>query len=60
MSFPVPDGDTGINMYHTLKRAYEEIEPLDSDDISLIAKEICTWGVDGGAGQQWHDFIATA
>jgi uncharacterized protein len=48
--FPVPDGDTGINMYHTLKRAYEEIEPLDSDDISLIARRFAHGTLMGARG----------
>jgi len=48
--FPVPDGDTGINMYHTLKRAYEEIEPLDTDDISLIANRFAHGTLMGARG----------
>ena len=28
--FPVPDGDTGTNMYHTLGRAWQEIADMDS------------------------------
>ena len=48
--FPVPDGDTGINMYHTLKRAYEEIEPLDTDDISVIANRFAYGTLMGARG----------
>lgn len=48
--FPVPDGDTGINMYHTLKRAYEEIEPLDTDDITVIAQRFAHGTLMGARG----------
>jgi len=48
--FPVPDGDTGINMYHTLKRAYEEIEPLNTEDISLIARRFSHGALMGARG----------
>jgi DAK2 domain fusion protein YloV len=48
--FPVPDGDTGINMYHTLKRAYQEIEPLESDDISLVARRFAHGALMGARG----------
>ena len=29
--FPVPDGDTGTNMFHTLSRAWREIEDREAD-----------------------------
>lgn len=48
--FPVPDGDTGINMYHTLKRAYQEIEPLESEDISLVARRFAHGALMGARG----------
>ena len=48
--FPVPDGDTGTNMYHTLKRAYEEIEPLNTEDISLIARRFAHGALMGARG----------
>ena len=48
--FPVPDGDTGINMYHTLKRAYVEIESLESDDISLVARRFSHGALMGARG----------
>ena len=34
--FPVPDGDTGINMHHTLRRAYAEIAALETASVSEI------------------------
>lgn len=48
--FPVPDGDTGINMFHTLKRAYQEIEQLESDDISVIAQRFAYGALMGARG----------
>ena len=48
--FPVPDGDTGVNMFHTLKRAYQEIEPLDSDDLGMIAQSFAYGALMGARG----------
>ena len=36
--FPVPDGDTGINMNLTMTSGANEINNLDSDDVFTIAK----------------------
>ncbi len=48
--FPVPDGDTGINMYHTLRRAYEEIAEDDSADAGLIAARFAHGALMGARG----------
>ncbi|MCY3866851.1 MAG: DAK2 domain-containing protein [Chloroflexi bacterium] len=48
--FPVPDGDTGINMFHTLQRAYREIEDTESDDFSLIAGGFARGALMGARG----------
>ena len=48
--FPVPDGDTGINMFHTLQRAYQEIEDTESDDFSLIARGFAHGALMGARG----------
>lgn len=48
--FPVPDGDTGINMYHTVRRAYREIERCDSDDVSAIAGRFAYGALMGARG----------
>lgn len=37
--FPVPDGDTGTNMFLTLKTAYAEIEGENSTNAGGIAKK---------------------
>lgn len=48
--FPVPDGDTGINMLHTLRRACQEIDPVESDDLSLIAEHFAYGALMGARG----------
>ena len=48
--FPVPDGDTGINMCHTLQRAYREIAPMESDDVSVIAERFAYGALMGARG----------
>ena len=48
--FPVPDGDTGVNMYHTLKRAYEEITPIESENVSVIADRFASGALMGARG----------
>lgn len=48
--FPVPDGDTGINMFHTLQRAYHEIENAESDDFSRIAEGFAHGALMGARG----------
>ena len=48
--FPVPDGDTGINMFHTLQRAYQEIEDTESDDFSRIAQGFARGALMGARG----------
>ena len=48
--YPVPDGDTGINMYHTVQRAYREIERCDSDDVSAIAGRFAYGALMGARG----------
>ncbi len=48
--FPVPDGDTGINMHHTLQRAYTEIEAVDSQDAALIADRFAYGALMGARG----------
>ncbi len=48
--FPVPDGDTGINMYHTLKRAWQEISELSSNNVSEIAQRFAFGALMGARG----------
>ena len=48
--FPVPDGDTGTNMYHTLQRAYREIETINSDDVSHVAERFAYGALMGARG----------
>ncbi len=48
--FPVPDGDTGANMSHTLRRAYYEIANLDSDHAGTIASRFAYGALMGARG----------
>ncbi len=48
--FPVPDGDTGTNMYQTLEAAANEAYKMDSSSISLVAKAAARGGLLGARG----------
>ena len=48
--FPVPDGDTGANMSHTLRRAYAEIADVDCPDASAIAGRFAYGALMGARG----------
>ena len=48
--FPVPDGDTGTNMSLTVLSAAHEIENLNSNDISYVAKVAATGALKGARG----------
>lgn len=48
--FPVPDGDTGTNMYNTLCSALDEVMSTNSDHIGLIAEAAARGGLMGARG----------
>lgn len=48
--FPVPDGDTGTNMYHTMKRAYAEIANKDETHIGLMSEAVAYGALMGARG----------
>lgn len=48
--FPVPDGDTGTNMFLTLKTAYAEIEGESSTNAGGIAKKFAHGALMGARG----------
>jgi DAK2 domain fusion protein YloV len=48
--FPVPDGDTGTNMYHTLASAVEESGTTNSNHIGLVAEAVARGGLIGARG----------
>lgn len=48
--FPVPDGDTGINLFHTLKRAWEELDESADDQASTVAKRFAYGALMGARG----------
>ncbi|MEO8607338.1 MAG: DAK2 domain-containing protein [Chloroflexota bacterium] len=38
--FPVPDGDTGTNMFLTMRKAYDEITDLDEPHIGKVSQKL--------------------
>ena len=48
--FPVPDGDTGTNMFLTLKSAYGEIAESEEQNIGKIARLIAQGALMGARG----------
>lgn len=48
--FPVPDGDTGTNMYMTLKSACEAVNAVEDDNIHDICKAIASGSLRGARG----------
>ncbi|GAB6139090.1 DAK2 domain-containing protein [Halanaerobaculum tunisiense] len=48
--FPVPDGDTGSNMYATISNALEEVEAADTDSVGSITDELATGALMGARG----------
>ena len=48
--YPVPDGDTGTNMMHTLRSAWESIATLDDAHIGHVAKAIANGALRGSRG----------
>lgn len=48
--FPVPDGDTGTNMYLTLQAACQEIAPLPAQEVGVIAHHASRGALMGARG----------
>ena len=48
--FPVPDGDTGSNMYQTLTAALEEVLLLETDHIGMVAEAAARGALAGARG----------
>ncbi len=48
--FPVPDGDTGTNMYLTVRTAIEEIDKRKPKNLKELGKVICEGALVGGRG----------
>ena len=48
--FPVPDGDTGTNMSLTISYAMKELEKVEEDDITKIAKALSKGSLMGARG----------
>jgi len=61
--YPVPDGDTGTNMMHTMRSAWESIAELDDRNIGAVAKAVSYGALRGSRGnsgiilsQIWRGF----
>ena len=48
--FPVPDGDTGVNMYHTLRRAWQEAAGREDDSVASLARHFAYGALMGARG----------
>ena len=48
--FPVPDGDTGTNMCHTIEGGVSAVKDIDSDSLSDIAKPLSSGMLLGARG----------
>jgi DAK2 domain fusion protein YloV len=61
--YPVPDGDTGTNMAHTMRAAWEAVAGLDEPNTGVVAKAISNGALRGSRGnsgiilsQLWRGF----
>lgn len=48
--FPVPDGDTGTNMYLTMRNAYKEIATLEEAHVGRLSSAIAEGALKGARG----------
>ena len=48
--FPVPDGDTGTNMFLTMRSVIEEADRVSGDSISAVAKAMAQGALMGARG----------
>lgn len=48
--FPVPDGDTGTNMYLTMRNAYKEIAGLEESHVGRLSSAIAEGALKGARG----------
>lgn len=48
--FPVPDGDTGINLFHTLNRAWEEVAESENKRACVMAERFAYGALMGARG----------
>ncbi len=48
--FPVPDGDTGTNMFQTMEASYQEALKTDSNQIGLVALAAARGALTGARG----------
>jgi len=61
--FPVPDGDTGTNMYLTMRKAYDQIHEMNDAHVGKVSRAIADGALMGARGnsgvilsQWWRGF----
>ncbi len=61
--YPVPDGDTGTNMMHTMRSAWEAIADMNESNVGLVARSVSSGALRGSRGnsgiilsQLWRGF----
>ncbi|MFN4295063.1 MAG: DAK2 domain-containing protein [Thermoflexales bacterium] len=61
--YPVPDGDTGTNMMHTMRSAWEAIADMNESNVGLVARSVSNGALRGSRGnsgiilsQLWRGF----
>ncbi len=61
--YPVPDGDTGTNMMHTMRSAWEAVAGLEDRHVGAMAKAVASGALRGSRGnsgiilsQLWRGF----
>ncbi|MBE2271452.1 MAG: DAK2 domain-containing protein [Anaerolinea sp.] len=48
--FPVPDGDTGTNMYLTMQSAYREVANMKDNHVGKLSAAVATGAIKGARG----------
>ncbi|MBC7869354.1 MAG: DAK2 domain-containing protein [Chitinophagaceae bacterium] len=48
--FPVPDGDTGTNMWLTMQKAYDEVAQMDEPHVGIVAQCVAQGALLGARG----------
>jgi DAK2 domain fusion protein YloV len=48
--FPVPDGDTGTNMYLTMRHAYQKVEQISENHVGKVSAALAEGAVIGSRG----------
>src|SRR5260370_38864621 len=55
--FPVPDGDTGSNLYATVQAAFRDVIDCEDTSAGVIFGRLAPWAFLGGRGKFWVFFL---